>query len=77
MLPHTQLRPIPAEQVVQRQLDAYNARDIDALVATHADNAEQHLLHAGVMAAVRDAIRDRMAERFSDPALRAELVARR
>ncbi len=27
--------------VVQRQLDAYNARDIDALMATYAEDTEQ------------------------------------
>jgi putative hydrolase of HD superfamily len=68
--------PIPAEQVVQGQLDAYNARDIDALVATYAEQAEQYLLHAGVLAVGRDAIRKRMAERFADPALHAQLVTR-
>lgn len=29
-----------AEQVVQRQLDAYNARDIDAFMATYSDDIE-------------------------------------
>ena len=27
--------------LVQRQLDAYNARDLDAILATYADDAEQ------------------------------------
>lgn len=67
---------IPAEAVVQQQLDAYNGRDLDALVATYAETAEQHLLHAGLMASGREAIRKRMAERFADPALHAELVSR-
>jgi putative hydrolase of HD superfamily len=67
---------IPAEVVVQQQLDAYNARNLEALVATYAEAAEQHLLHAGLMASGREAIRKRMAERFTDPAPHAELVSR-
>jgi putative hydrolase of HD superfamily len=67
---------IPAEVVVQQQLDAYNARNLEALVATYAETAEQYLLHAGLMASGREAIRKRMAERFTDPAPHAELVSR-
>ena len=67
---------IPAEQVVQQQLDAYNARDLDGWLATYKPDAEQYLLHAGVMASGHEAIRKRMAERFKDPALHAELVSR-
>ena len=37
----------PAE-VVQRQLDAYNARDVEALLATYAPDATQHALHGGL-----------------------------
>jgi len=68
--------PIPAELVVQRQLDAYNQRDLDAWLATYAPDAEQHLLHAGLMASGVDAIKARMQERFADPHLHAELVSR-
>lgn len=32
--------PLSAEQIVQRQLDAYNTHDLDAFVATYADNIE-------------------------------------
>jgi hypothetical protein len=67
---------IPAERVVQRQLDAYNARDLEAWLATYSDDAEQYLLHAGILASGREAIRKRMAERFTDPALHAELASR-
>ncbi len=67
---------IPAEQVVQRQLAAYNARDLEALVATYAEDAEQHLLHAGTLASGRESIRKRMAERFADHALHAHLMSR-
>jgi len=29
------------EEIVQQQLDAYNARDIDAILATYAEDAQQ------------------------------------
>ncbi|MBW4049638.1 MAG: SnoaL-like domain-containing protein [Proteobacteria bacterium] len=67
---------VPAEEVAQRQLDAYNARDLEALLATYHDKAEQHLLHAGPLAVGREAIRKRMVDRFADPALHARLVSR-
>ena len=67
---------ISAEAVVQRQLDAYNVRDLESFLATYAVDAEQHLLHAGIMATGREAIRKRMVERFGDPALHAELISR-
>jgi hypothetical protein len=69
-------RPASPESVVQRQLDAYNARDLEAWLATYREDAEQFLLHAGVLASGRAAIRQRMQARFEDPALHAELVAR-
>ena len=67
---------IPAEQVVQQQLDAYNARDLDAWLATYKTDAEQYLLHGGLLASGHESIRKRMAERFKDPALHAELTSR-
>lgn len=67
---------LPAEEVVQRQLDAYNACDLEALLATYHEEAEQHLLHAGPIAVGREAIRERMVERFGDPALHAKLISR-
>ena len=67
---------IPAEQVVQQQLDAYNERNLDAWLATYKTDAEQYLLHGGLLAAGHESIRKRMAERFEDPALHAELVSR-
>jgi hypothetical protein len=67
---------IKPETVVQQQLDAYNARDLEAWLATCKDDAEQYLLHAGLLASGRDAIRKRMVDRFNDEALHAELVSR-
>jgi hypothetical protein len=67
---------IKAETVVQRQLEAYNARDLERWLATYAADAEQYLLHAGLLASGREAIRKRMTDRFNDLALHAELVSR-
>lgn len=67
---------IKAETVVQRQLEAYNARDLDGWLATYKPDAEQYLLHAGLLASGHDAIRRRMEDRFNDPALHARLVSR-
>ena len=62
--------------VVQRQLDAYNARDIDALLATYAQDARQYE-HPGKLAASgADEIRSRMALRFQEPDLHARLLQR-
>lgn len=62
--------------VVQRQLDAYNARDVDALLATYARDARQYE-HPGKLAASGEAeIRSRMALRFQEPDLHARLLQR-
>lgn len=62
--------------VVQRQLDAYNARDVDALLATYATDARQ-FEHPGTLVASGAAqIRARMAIRFQEPDLHARLVQR-
>lgn len=67
---------IKAETVVQQQLEAYNARDLEGWLATYKADAEQYLLHAGLLASGHEAIRKRMIDRFNDPALHAELVSR-
>jgi hypothetical protein len=62
--------------VVQRQLDAYNARDLDALLATYADDACQFEHPAKLSARGAVQIRERMAVRFQEPDLHARLVQR-
>jgi hypothetical protein len=64
------------EQVVQRQLDAYNARDIDALVAVYADDAELYEHPATLLAQGSAQIRARLAGRLQEPNLHANLVSR-
>ncbi|NHQ85028.1 SnoaL-like domain-containing protein [Iodobacter sp. HSC-16F04] len=65
----------PAD-VIQRQLDAYNAKDVDAWLATYAADAQQFALHGGLLAAGHAAIRSRVLIRFAEPDLHAELLQR-
>jgi putative hydrolase of HD superfamily len=64
------------EQIVQRQFDAYNAKDLHGWAGTYAPDAEQFELHGSRLAQGRDAIRARMVERFKEPDLHAELLKR-
>jgi putative hydrolase of HD superfamily len=65
-----------AATVVQKQLDAYNAKDLDALLDAYAADAEQYALHGPLLAQGHDALRARFAERFTEPDLHARLVSR-
>ena len=62
--------------VVQRQLDAYNARDVDALLATYAPDARQYELGGALLAAGHEEMRPRFTGRFQEPDLHARLVQR-
>lgn len=62
--------------VVQRQLDAYNARDVDALLATYAPDAEQFDHPATLIARGSDELRHRFTARFTEPNLHATLLHR-
>lgn len=64
------------DHVVQRQLDAYNARDIDALLATYAPDARQYEHPAILLATGAAEMRARMAVRFQEPNLHARLLQR-
>lgn len=65
-----------AAAVVQRQLDAYNAKDMEAWLATYSPHAEQFLLHGERLAQGHEEIRARMLIRFAEPDLHAQLVSR-
>ena len=67
--------PAP-EAVVQRQLDAFNDRQLDAWLATYAPEARQFELAGALLADGHAAIRARNAPRFADPALHARLLQR-
>jgi hypothetical protein len=64
------------EAVVQRQLDAYNAHDLDALLATYAEDARQFEHPGKLVATGHSQIRERMAVRFKEPNLHARLLKR-
>jgi len=62
--------------VVQAQLDAYNAHDVEALLAAYAEDAQQFEHPARLLATGSDQLRARYTARFQDPRLRAVLVKR-
>lgn len=64
------------QAVVQTQLDAYNAKDIDALLATYAPDAEQYSLHGERLAQGHAQMRERFLARFAEPDLHARLLSR-
>src|ERR1700722_3976258 len=64
------------EAVVQRQLDAYNARDIEALLATYAEDAQQFEHPSKLLASGSAQLRERFAVRFKEPNLHAALIKR-
>ena len=71
--------PAPATDpatIVQRQLDAYNARDLDAVLATYAPDARQFAHPATLLAVGAADMRERMAQRFAEPNLHARLLQR-
>lgn len=65
-----------AEAVVQAQLDAYNAHDVDALVAIYADDAQQFQHPATLLAQGSAQIRERFASRFAAAQPQARLINR-
>jgi len=65
-----------AEAVVARQLDAYNARDIDAFMAIWHADAEYFEHPAKLLARGVDDIRARHLVRFKEPDLHGRLIAR-
>ena len=64
------------EQVVQRQLNAYNNLNLDAWLATYAPDARQYEHPATLLASGHEQIRARTAPRFQEPNLHARLIQR-
>jgi hypothetical protein len=64
------------EAVVQRQLDAYNAKDLEALMETYDEDAEQFEHPDKLLARGSQQIRERSALRFKEPNLHARLIHR-
>jgi len=63
-------------EIVQRQLDAYNARDLPALLACYADSARLYEHPDTLMAAGTAQLQERFAARFREPNLHARLLHR-
>ncbi len=68
--------PISPETVIQRQLEAYNSRDVDALLAIYAGDAQMFEHPATLVASGSAAIRERFTARFREPNLHAKLLNR-
>ena len=64
------------EAVVQTQVEAYNARNIDAFLSTYSDNAELFEFPDKLMAKGSAEMRQRYAPRFAEEGLHAEIVKR-
>lgn len=67
---------VTPEEIVQRQLDAYNAKNLEAWLGTYAVDAQQFELHGALLASGHAEMRARMAARFNEPDLRASLLSR-
>jgi putative hydrolase of HD superfamily len=65
-----------AAAIVGRQLDAYNARDLDAFMACWADDATMLAWPDTLLEEGWAAIRARHATRFEEPDLHARLISR-
>jgi hypothetical protein len=64
------------EEVAQKQLDAYNARDIEAFMAMWADNAQVFEHPDKLLASGAAEIRERHLGRFKEPNLYGKLIKR-
>ena len=62
--------------VVQAQLDAYNAKDVEALLLTYTPDAELFTLHGELLARGHEQLRERFLTRFLEPNLHARLLSR-
>lgn len=70
------MKSMSPESVVQTQLDAYNAKDIERLLEAYAPDAEQFTLHGDRLAKGREEMRARFLQRFAEPDLYARLLSR-
>lgn len=68
--------PTDPVSVVQRQLDAYNARDVEGILATYAADAQQFEFPDKLLATGSGQLRERFAARFQETNLHAQLLQR-
>jgi hypothetical protein len=64
------------EQVVQKQLDAYNARDLETLLAVYSEDAKMFEHPSKLLASGSAQLRERFTARFQEPDLHAQLRQR-
>lgn len=79
MVPYANAATVPTpepEVIVQAQLEAYNAHDIDAFVATYADDAQIFEHPAKLLAVGSAQLRERYVARFKEPNLHAVIAKR-
>jgi hypothetical protein len=68
--------PTDPESVVQRQLEAFNSRDVEALLAVYADDAQLFEHPSTLLAQGSAELRVRFSTRFQEPNLHAILLKR-
>ena len=73
---HPAVSTTDPEGVVQAQLAAYNARDLNAFLATYAEDAQLFEHPSRLLASGEAQIRERYAARFAEPNLHAVVVKR-
>ncbi|MDN5283919.1 MAG: steroid delta-isomerase [Mucilaginibacter sp.] len=64
------------EEIIQKQLEAYNARDIDAFMLNWANDALYFLHPSTLLASGAAEIRERHLIRFEEPNLFGRLISR-
>ena len=62
--------------IVQRQLDAYNARDLNALTAIYSEDVLHFEFPSTLLASRAAQVRERLSDRFQEPEVHARLVSR-
>ena len=64
------------ESIIKKQLDAYNAKNIDTWLATYAHDAKQYQFPDTLLTSGHAEIRARTEPRFLEPNLHAKLISR-
>lgn len=65
-----------AALLIQKQLDTFNAKDVEGWLSTYASDALQFNLLGELLAAGHEEMRARVIIRFAEPDLHAELLSR-
>lgn len=72
----TETNLVDAKDLIQRQLDAYNAHDLEGLLSIYSPNAELFEHPSKLVANGTAALRERFTARLQEPNLHAELLNR-